>query len=208
MADDHDTPAGFLAPRTYFGILRFLRSSLRRFPSPSNRGRPAPIAADSVNSRTSTSQVLLKSDAVQTRRSDGAKSTAAPLIDVGELSKPAGQPLRTALLEKSINAPTASGAALHKAVRLPSHGGEEKAPSPFTARPPRLRMRRPSGMSYCDTNFLGDKVTRRRQGQFDAAMRRLEGCGAPEEQRSGGETDDTGVLEAEGEATQELSFSP
>lgn len=64
------------------------------------------------------------------------------------------------------------------------------------------------GWPNATPTFLGDKVTRRRQGQFDAAMRRLEGCGAPEEQRSGGETDDTGVLEAEGEATGELSFSP
>lgn len=129
-------------------------------------------------------------------------------MDVGKSSKSASRSLRTALLEKSANAPIASGAGLHKAARLAAHGGEENAPSPFTALPPRLKMRRPSGLSKCDTNFLGDKVTRRRQGQFDAAMRRLEGCGAPEEQRSGGETDDTGVLEAEGEATGELTFSP
>lgn len=139
---------------------------------------------------------------------EDAHVAAAPLIDFAKSAKPAGRPLRTALLEKSVNAPTASGAAPYKATRLASHGGEKKVPSPFTALPPRLRMRRPAGMSKCDTGFLGDKVTRRRQGQFDAAMRRLEGCGAPDEQRSGGETDDTGVLEAEGEATQELSFSP
>lgn len=149
---------------------------------------------------------MLESDTMRTRESDCAHGVTAPLIDVGKSSKPTGWPLRTALLEKSVNAPV-SAAALYNA-RLPSRG-EEKAPSPFTALPPRLRMRRPSGMSRCDTNFLGDKVTRRRQGQFDAAMRRLEGCGAPEEQRSGGETeDDTGVLEAEGEATGELSLSP
>lgn len=123
-------------------------------------------------------------------------------IKLSQTTRPAERPTRKALLDKSTNA-----SVVHSALNRVRGGlAGDNAVSPFTALPPRLTLRKPA-VSACNTDFLGSKVTRRRQGQLDAAVRRLEGVGAPEEQRSGGETDDTDVLEAEGEATQDLSFS-
>ncbi|GAA6023908.1 hypothetical protein JCM11491_002690 [Sporobolomyces phaffii] len=126
-------------------------------------------------------------------------------------------------------------------------GGDNDALSPFTALPPRLgaNLRAASGRGrfsarssagsfdggieqqqkkkVVDVRFLGDAVSHRRQVQFNAAARRLEGTGRPSEQRS--DDDDTtgdhtgallrvvvpgrsrGVLEADGEATIDSSFA-
>jgi hypothetical protein len=84
----------------------------------------------------------------------------------------------------------------------------ENAPSPFTALPPKLglKMRIRAKMSpkkkTVDVGFLGTTVvTKRRKDQFDAARRKLEGTGTPEEQISDGESDgdNSGILEASGE---------
>jgi len=120
---------------------------------------------------------------------------------------------RKPLGAKAVNRQVAE---LSKSTSSPSKQPKEDL-SPFTALPPRLssKLRGLRGAKAVpdespkkvDTGFLGDNATRRRQGQFNAAMRKLEGVGVPAEQRSDEETDDTGVLEAKGEATEELSFT-
>lgn len=126
------------------------------------------------------------------------ETSAAPLQSpVVKIRPPAA---RRVLAEKAVNKVLAGPLAQDVGA-----GTAETALSPFTALPPRLTVLR--SRPVCDTAFLGANVTYRRQDQLDAAMRRLEGVGVPEEQRSGGETDDTGVYEAHGEATQELSFT-
>ncbi|GAA5863086.1 hypothetical protein JCM3774_001416 [Rhodotorula dairenensis] len=198
--------ACFVVPQTYFGILEFLVFSLHYFPSTAKPGQlrgPTPCelrreAAPAPRYSIDAPQILRDSPPPQT---DNIATSARSLV-LDEAPKSGGRPTRKALLDKSTNAPVIYP--MHDKVRRGLAG--EKASSPFTTLPPRLNLRK-SAVSACNTDFLGSKVTRRRQGQLDAAMRRLEGVGAPDEQKSGGETDDTGVLEAEGEATHDLSFS-
>lgn len=118
---------------------------------------------------------------------------------------------RKVLAEKPVNRQVSI---LSQSTSSPSKQPKDER-SPFTALPPRLSAKlrgardklSSKSPKRVDIGFLGDNATKRRQGQFNAAMRRLEGIGAPAEQRSDSETDDTGVLEACGEATDELTFS-
>lgn len=93
---------------------------------------------------------------------------------------------------------------------------KEDVLSPFTALPPKLGLKlrgiraKLSPKKTVDVGFLGPTATRRRKDQFNAAMRKLEGTGDPEEQRSdeeSDETDNSGVLEGSGEGTTFLSFA-
>ncbi|KAK4702477.1 hypothetical protein P7C70_g3742, partial [Phenoliferia sp. Uapishka_3] len=96
---------------------------------------------------------------------------------------------------------------------------KEEVLSPFTALPPKLMLKgRLRGLKaklspspkkkVVDVTFLSNKPTKRRVNQWDAARRKLEGVGAPEEQRSDDEdtTGDTGVLEAAGEGSAFTTF--
>ncbi|BGP57332.1 hypothetical protein JCM8202v2_004973 [Rhodotorula sphaerocarpa] len=191
----------FVLPRTYFTILEFLFDSQNRFPSPilpSRLGAPDHGAFDDPSMPPSPlSSVSSDSDeSFDEAPVEAPPSRVRPLLPASwtDPSPRASVPLRPALAPKAVNR-TVSAIAF-------SAVEQAKALSPFTARPPRLQVR-----PTCDTDFFKKKVTQRRQGQLDAAMRRLEGVGAPDEQKSGGETDDTGVLEAKGEATVDLTFS-
>ncbi|GAA5984790.1 hypothetical protein JCM10908_003505 [Rhodotorula pacifica] len=206
----------FVVPRTYFNILDFLFASQTRFPTPPHLhlssfvaaafdDPPTPsvsIAADSIAPSPAAEGHQKLELPVEYGRDDEQVGLAA-FEDAGQTLKPAARPLRKPLLVKSVNAhPSAPTMRA-----LASVSAETKALSPFTALPPRLKMRLREA-STCSTHFFGNKkLSRRRQGQVDAAMRKLEGIGAPDEQHSGGETDDTGALEAQGEATEDLSFS-
>ncbi|BGP27026.1 hypothetical protein JCM10295v2_005988 [Rhodotorula toruloides] len=194
--------AHFILPRTYHAILEFLFFSQSRWPSPPHLLRmtsfvppayddpptpPSPIVIPPpiVDSPAAPQEVVLVSNARPVRRKV-----------LGD--KPINQ--QVALLSRSTSSPS-------------KHPKDEQ--SPFTALPPRLsaKLRGARGklnskiLKRVDTGFLGENATKRRQRQFNAAMRRLEGVGAPAEQRSDSETDDTGVLEAHGEATDELTFT-
>lgn len=194
--------ADWIIPRTYHAILEFIFYSQTRFPSPPHLVRLSswvPLAFD--DPPTPPSPIRIPPPIVD---------SPAEVVDV-VLASRAAPVRRKPLVVKSGN----RVAELSQSTSSPSKRPKEDL-SPFTALPPRLssKLRGVRGKPLptkspkkVDTAFLGDNATRRRQGQFNAAMRRLEGVGVPTEQRSDEETDDTGVLEAKGEATEELSFT-
>lgn len=210
-----DTPcfADFLLPRTYHAILEFLFYSQNRFPSPAHLLRMdsfIPSAFD--DPPTPPSPIRIPSPIVDSpiEYEHAEPEAIAPVVVPAKPLKAATVPRKT-LGPKSVNRMVA---ALSQSAS--SSVQPHKEDSPFTALPPRLsskwrgmrgKVASKSPKKVVDTGFLGDSATTRRQGQFNAAMRRLEGVGAPSEQRSDEETDDTGVLEAKGEATEDLTFS-
>ncbi|CDR35813.1 RHTO0S01e07668g1_1 [Rhodotorula toruloides] len=194
--------AHFILPRTYHAILEFLFFSQSRWPSPPHLLRMTSFVPPAYDDPpTPPSPIVIP----------------PPIVD----SPPASQEVvlvskarpvrRKVLSEKPVNQQVAL---LSRSTSSPSKKPKDEQ-SPFTALPPRLSAKLRGARTKLsskspkrvDTGFLGDNATRRRQGQFNAAMRRLEGIGAPAEQRSDSETDDTGVLEAQGEATDELTFT-
>ncbi|GAA5920811.1 hypothetical protein JCM3775_003962 [Rhodotorula graminis] len=196
--------AHWLVPRTYHAILEFIFYSQTRFPSPPHLVRLSswvPLAFD--DPPTPPSPVRIPPPIVD---------SPPDAVDV-VLTTRAAPVRRKPLAAKPLNRQVAE---LSRSTSSPSKKPKEDL-SPFTALPPRLSSKLRSlrggqpapteNAKKVDTGFLGDNATRRRQGQFNAAMRKLEGVGAPAEQRSDEETDDTGVLEAKGEATEELSFT-
>ncbi|GAA5948333.1 hypothetical protein JCM3765_001375 [Sporobolomyces pararoseus] len=212
----------FDAPKTYHSILDFLFSSQTRFPSPPHLARLSsfvPIAfADPltplspVSPISPVSPVRIPSPLRDSTRDYLASAPPPPEaqpsthgIAVGKSS--AQPPLRKVLGNKSVNVLSSSTSAPPK---------ENDGLSPFTALPPRIGSKlrgsqavnvSPAKKKKVDVSFLGDAASRRRQAQFNAAARRLEGTGLPSEQRSDDETDDTGVLEAKGEATDNFTFT-
>ncbi|GAA5900397.1 hypothetical protein JCM8208_005350 [Rhodotorula glutinis] len=196
--------AHWLIPRTYHAILEFIFYSQTRFPSPPHLARLSswvPLAFD--DPPTPPSPIRIPPPIVD---------SPPGVVDV-VLTTRAAPVRRKPLAAKPLNRQVAE---LSRSTSSPSKQPKEDL-SPFTALPPRLssKLRGLRGGKAApiespkrvDTGFLGDNATRRRQGQFNAAMRKLEGVGVPMEQRSDEETDDTGVLEAKGEATEELSFT-
>ncbi|BGP02805.1 Proteophosphoglycan ppg4 [Rhodotorula toruloides ATCC 204091] len=194
--------AHFILPRTYHAILEFLFFSQSRWPSPPHLLRMTSFVPPAYDDPpTPPSPIVIPPPIVD--------FPPAPQ-EVVLVSK--ARPVRRKVLsEKPINQQVAL---LSRSTSSPSKKPKDQQ-SPFTALPPRLsaKLRGARGKlsskssKRVDTGFLGDNATTRRQGQFNAAMRRLEGIGAPAEQRSDSETDDTGVLEAHGEATDELTFT-
>ncbi|BGP34707.1 hypothetical protein JCM10296v2_006529 [Rhodotorula toruloides] len=194
--------AHFVLPRTYHAILEFLFFSQSRWPSPPHLLRMTSFVPPAYDDPpTPPSPIVIPPPIVD--------SPPAPQ-EVVLVSK--ARPVRRKVLsEKPVNQQVAL---LSRSTSSPSKKPKDEQ-SPFTALPPRLsaKLRGARGKlsskspKRVDTGFLGDNATKRRQGQFNAAMRRLEGIGAPAEQRSDSETDDTGVLEAHGEATDELTFT-
>ncbi|GAA5911075.1 hypothetical protein JCM5296_002453 [Sporobolomyces johnsonii] len=208
--------ASFDAPKTYFAILDFLFASQNRYPTPPHLIRLTsfvPLAyADPPTSLSPIAPIEIPPPIVD--------SPDLIITDMLTSTPPSPEPLppspskpvpcaRRALAAKPANLQVA---ALSWSTSSPK---KEDVLSPFTALPPRLGARlrgirakiSPTKKKLVDTNFLGDGATRRRQGQFNAAMRMLEGTGKPDEQRSDDDTDDTGVLEAKGEATDEFTFT-
>jgi hypothetical protein len=199
---DSASVADFILPRTYHAILEFLFFSQSRWPSPPHLLRMTSFVPPAYDDPpTPPSPIVIPPPIVD--------SPPAPQ-NVVLVSK--ARPVRRKVLsEKPVNQQVAL---LSRSTSSPSKKPKDEQ-SPFTALPPRLsaKLRGARGKlssespKRVDTGFLGDNATKRRQGQFNAAMRRLEGIGAPAEQRSDSETDDTGVLEAQGEATDELTFT-
>ncbi|GAA5883158.1 hypothetical protein JCM16303_006118 [Sporobolomyces ruberrimus] len=213
--------AAFDAPKTYHAILNFLFSSQNRFPNPPHLSRlssfvpvafadpptpPSPVSPVSPIRIPSPLQHSTDFYLASTPPSPEAQpSIPTPQLDEVPLKSSTTQPLRKVLGNKSVNT------ALSRSTSEPI---KEDALSPFTALPPRLgsklrgiRAKTSPVKKKVDTTFLGDAASRRRQAQFNAAARRLEGTGFPSEQRSDEDTDDTGVLEAKGEATDEFTFT-
>ncbi|BGP50980.1 hypothetical protein JCM10450v2_006906 [Rhodotorula kratochvilovae] len=197
--------AHWLLPRTYHAILEFIFYSQTRFPSPPHLLRMTsfvPLAYD--DPPTPPSPIRIPPPIID---------SPLAMIDLVSSTPPSPEPVRRRpLAAKPLNRQVAE---LSQSTSSPSKQPKEDL-SPFTALPPRLssklrglraKMGSKSPKKAVDTAFLGEKATKRRQGQFEAAMRRLEGVGLPTEQRSDEETDDTGVLEAKGEATEELTFT-
>ncbi|GAA5995655.1 uncharacterized protein JCM10292_005305 [Rhodotorula paludigena] len=202
----------FLLPRTYHAILEFLFYSQNRFPSPAHLHMDSLIPSAFDDPPTPPSPIRIPSPIVDSpiEYEHAEPEAIAPFVVPAKPLKAATVPRKT-LGPKSVNR---MAAALSQSAS--SSVQPHKEDSPFTALPPRLSSKwrgmrgkvvSKSPKKVVDTGFLGDSATTRRQGQFNAAMRRLEGVGAPSEQRSDEETDDTGVLEAKGEATEELTFS-
>ncbi|GAA5944875.1 uncharacterized protein JCM15063_003024 [Sporobolomyces koalae] len=198
----------FDAPKTYRAILDFLFASQNRFPG---LGHLAPFApTEPQRSSPPPSPLDLPSP-----HRDGPVTSLAPhqpdkpsSTVVSVSVKPvATQPLRRVLATKSANAiMTTSTSTYAKPSML----------SPFTALPPRLgsnlrfhrdQVDRDPILKKVDTAFVRGNASQRRQEQWNAAARKLEGTGFPCEQRSDDDTDDTGLLEAKGEALGDLSFS-
>ncbi|BGP19356.1 hypothetical protein JCM10213_003437 [Rhodosporidiobolus nylandii] len=209
--------AHFNAPKTYHAILEFLFWSQNRFPSPPHLIRLnsfIPPAFDDPPTPPSPIRIpspLHDSSFENTGRITSTPPSPDPAPPPQRLK--AAPPCRRPLAAKAVNTQVAS---LSRSTSSPSKQPKEDN-SPFTALPPRLgskfrgvraKMASKSPKKVVDTSFFGSKVSSRRQEQLDAAMRRLEGTGRPNEQRSDGETTDfTGVLEAAGEATDEFTFS-
>ncbi|GAA5928875.1 hypothetical protein JCM1841_001281 [Sporobolomyces salmonicolor] len=208
--------ASFDAPKTYFAILDFLFASQNRYPTPPHLIRLTsfvPLAfADPPTSLSPIAPVEIPAPIVDSPDLVIADMLTATPPSPEPLPLPPRKPapcMRRPLAAKPVNPQVA---ALSWSTSSPK---KEDALSPFTALPPRLGARlrgirakiSPTKKKLVDTHFLGDSATRRRQSQFNAAMRMLEGTGKPEEQRSDEDTDDTGVLEAKGEATDEFTFT-
>ncbi|GAA5912028.1 uncharacterized protein JCM6883_007084 [Sporobolomyces salmoneus] len=210
----------FDAPKTYRSILDFLLSSRNLFPSPPHLARlssyvplafadpptpPSPISPTSPIRIPSPLHDSTGSFLASTPPSPPSMSYVAPEPQISKPVQPV-EPLRRILGNKSVNVALSSSTSAPK---------EFDVLSPFTALPPRIGSKlpglkgstSPAKKKKVDTSFLGDATSRRRQAQFNAAARRLEGTGFPEEQRSDDDTDDTGVLEAKGEATDDLTFA-
>ncbi|GAA5984510.1 hypothetical protein JCM11641_007006 [Rhodosporidiobolus odoratus] len=212
----------FNAPRTYHAILEFLFYSQTRFPSPPHLmpfdSFISPAFADPP---TPPSPIRIPSPIVDSSfENTGLLATIPPSPSPQPTMPPpplttkakAAHPARRPFGEKPVNKQVS---ALSRSTSSPSKQPKEDH-SPFTALPPRVgsklrgvraKLASKSPKKTVDTSFLGAKVSTRRQGQLDAAMRRLEGTGKPSEQRSDSESDFTGVLEAAGEATDEFTFT-
>ncbi|GAA6052146.1 hypothetical protein JCM3770_001242 [Rhodotorula araucariae] len=203
----------WLIPRTYHAVLEFLFYSQTRFPSSPHFLRMESLVSLAYDvPPTPPSPIRIPPPLIDSPLDVRDLLPSTPPSPEKILSLKSGPARRKPLAAKPLNQQVTG---LSQSTSSSSRQPKEDL-SPFTALPPRissklrgLRARVVSGSpkKVVDTAFLGEKTTKRRQGQFNAAMRRLEGVGAPTEQRSDDETDDTGVLEAKGEATEELSFT-
>ncbi|GAA6063061.1 hypothetical protein JCM10212_003006 [Sporobolomyces blumeae] len=205
----------FDAPKTYYAILDFLFNSQNQFPSPPQLFRlPSFVPVAFADPPTPPSPIVIPAPLEDDEHGNELMTIAPPSpepVVVVALSplrpKKPVRPARNPLRAKSVNV-NPQVAALSQSTK------QEETLSPFTALPPRLgtklrglRSQMSPTKKRVDTAFLGDAASRRRQRQFNAAARMLEGTGRPSEQRSDEDTDDTGVLEARGEATDEFTLS-
>lgn len=209
--------AGFNAPKGWHDILQFLFDSQNRFcaaPPPSSYLPTTRAFYLHDNATSAFPEAELVPLDFSDAPSPSPERGSPPGADVS-LSPPSPtrvatrRPLGAKLLNRQLVLTQSS-----------SSPRNEDALSPFTALPPKLtgklrglraRLSPSPKKKTVDVAFLGSaaKTTRRRKTQWDAARRRLEGVGDPDEQMSGDESDtteDTGVLEAAGEGFAFMSF--
>lgn len=170
-------------------------------PPPVEVVEPKPLLNRSV-------AILRSSDGGRSAKSEHSPFTALPPRLAPRLNKAA---LRRPLAAKQANV----GAAEQQVKPAPPRPRPGDLIQPIETVKPMAQQQR-----NVDTAFLGKSASKRRKAQFDAARRRLEGVGAPSEQRSDSDDEDTtaeharskaaikGVLQGGGESSGLLVTSP